>query len=294
MKNKTYVLRVHLLWLALVLQACNLPSAQATETPDPLLAAQLTITALSQGQTLEPSATFTAVPVLSATPAFTATPAFAYVTLSQATNCRVGADVSFELIDTFQVGQTIQVLGKHPFDNYWYVKSPNNPNVNCWMWGQYATGSNLNNVPLLTPPATYTPAPTATSTPATPGVIIIGTVVIKPVFTAAYVNSGKCTGWWSRITVQNTGVVTAKSISISVTDTVTNENRSATTNGFQDVSGCALTPLKATLALGEATTVVAPSFTADPVGHKVSATVTLCTDVNASGACASTVIEFTP
>jgi hypothetical protein len=297
MKTKKNILPVYILLLALVVQACNLPGAQATETADPLLAAQMTITALSQNQPVEPSATlsvgpvFSSTPELTFTPAFTGTPTFAYITLSQATNCRVGADVSFELIDTFQVGQTIQVLGKHPFDNYWYVKSPNNPNVNCWMWGQYATGANLDNVPVLAPPATYTPQPTATTSG---GIIIIGTIVIKPVFTLAYVNSGKCAGWWSRITINNTGAVTAKSIAISIKDTVTNEVRNSSTNGFQDVSGCALSAAKPTLAAGESTTVVAPSFTADPAGHNVSATVTLCTDVNSGGACSSSTIEFVP
>jgi len=289
--------------LVLVLQACNLPSGAPTEepTPDPLVAAQLTITALAeQNPPTEAIPTFTALPSLSptpeftSTPAFTQTPAFAYLTLSQATNCRVGSAVEFELVDTFQPGQTIEVVGKHPFDNYWYVRSPNNPGVYCWMWGAYAPGANLNNVPILTPPATYTPVPTATAT-SSGGVIIPPIiVVIKPSFTASYVNQGKCLNWWARIAINNSGMVDVKSISISLKDTITNKTSNSSLDGFQDVSACALTQIIPTLAAGQSTTVVSPSLSDDPTGHKLSATITLCTQPGLGGGCSSSTIEFTP
>jgi len=267
----------------LTLQACNLPgNATAEPTEDPLIAAQMTITALA-GQSTPTGVppTFTALPTLSpmpeftSTPAFTATPSFAYVTLSQATNCRVGASVEFALVDTFQPGQTIEVVGKHPFDNYWYVRSPNNPSVYCWMWGFYATGANLGNVPVLTPPPTYTPAPV-------------------PGFDATYVNYGSCIGWWTRINLKNTGTLALKSVSISITDTITSETRVSTKDGFQDVNACVLSTVTSTLGAGEAYTVVGPSLSADPGGHKLSATITLCTETGQGGSCASKTIEFTP
>ena len=126
-----------------ILQACNLPSNSPTNEPteDPLIAAEMTITALAgQVTPTEAPPTFTALPTLTPTPEFTPTPAststpsFAYVTLSEATNCRIGPGLAYDLVDTFLVGQTIEVVGKHPSDNYWYVHSPNNPNVYCWMW----------------------------------------------------------------------------------------------------------------------------------------------------------------
>ena len=279
-KTLFYLLAV----FALLLQACNLPGNAPTGEPtlDPLVAAQMTITALA-GQTTptESLPTFTALPTLTSapestsTPVFTATPSFAYVTLSEATNCRVGPAVSFSLVDTFLTGQTIEVIGKHPFDNYWYVRSPNNPSVYCWLWGFYATGANLGSVPVLTPPPTYTPAP-------------------EPSFDASYVDSGKCISWWTRINLKNTGQVTFKSISISITDTVTSETRVSTLDGFQDVNACILSVITPTLGPGEAFTVVSPSLSADPTGHKVSATIKLCTETGQGGLCASKTIEFTP
>jgi len=269
------------------LQACNLPNASQTQESeiDPLAAAEMTITALAgsatQAATQEVLPTFTELPTLSpipeftATPAFTATPSFAYITLSEATNCRVGPAVAFNLVDTFVVGQTIEVVGKHPFDNYWYVRSPKNANIYCWMWGQYATGANLGNVPVLTPPPTYTPAPV-------------------PAFDASYVNSGKCISWWTRIYLKNTGPTDFKSISISLKDTVTDQTSNSLLDGFQDVNACVLSTIAPKLGPGDVYTVVAPSLSADPTGHKLTATITLCSEIAQGGTCTSKTIEFTP
>lgn len=268
----------------LVLQACNLPSSAATEEPtvDPMVAVGLTLTSIAELNpptealpTFTPLPSLTPTPALTATPNFTATPTFAYVTLSEATNCRIGPGVSYAKVDTFLVGQTIEVAGKHPFDNYWYVRSPNNPSVYCWLWGFYATGANLNNVPVLTPPPSPTPAPALS-------------------FTADYVNYGKCIAWWTRIKLTNTGPVAFKSISITVKDTVTNETRNSSSDGFQDVNACALTVADPNLGPGNTHIVVAPSFSADPSGHNVNATITLCTEIGQGGNCTSKTIEFTP
>jgi hypothetical protein len=271
----------------LILQACNLPNAAATEEPtvDPMIAVGLTLTSIAElNPPTEALPTFTPLPSLTpslasiATPNFTPTPSFAYVTLSEATNCRVGPGVAYDLVDTFLIGQTIEVIGKHPYDNYWYVRSPNNSNVYCWMWGFYATGSNLNNVPVLTPPPSPTPAPDLT-------------------FNTSYVNSGNCvarSSWWSRIDIKNTGPIAFKSISMTIKDTVTNETKNKSLDGFQDVNACILLPSNSVLDPNESAVVVAPSFSADPSGHKVELSITLCTEVGQGGTCTSKTIEFTP
>jgi len=272
------------LLLMLVLQACNLPSSAATVTPtiDPMLAVEMTLTAVAElvtptavPPTLTPTPTLSPTPVFTVTPNFTSTPTFAYVTLSEATNCRVGPGLAYDLVDTFLVGQTIEVIGKHPFDNYWYVRSPNNANVYCWMWGFYATGANLNNVPILTPPPSPTSAPV-------------------PSFNATYVNSGKCIAWWSRVTVLNNGPVAFRSIAMTIKDTVTNETKSSSLDGFQDVNACILSTINSKLDPGESATVVTPSLTADPAGHKVELSLKLCSENGQGGECITKSIEFTP
>jgi len=275
--------------MVLMLQACNLPSSQVDEEPtvDPVLAVGMTLTSLAELTpptealpTFTPLPTLTATPEFTTTPNFTPTPTFAYVTLSTATNCRAGASIDFPILDTFDIGLTIEVVGKHPFDNYWYVRSPKNPSLYCWMWGEYATGGNLGNVPVLTPPPSPTPAP-------------------KPDFTSSYVDSGgPCPGWWTRINLKNTGPAAFKSISMSITDKNTDKNTSETKSksmdGFQDVSACALSSVKNRLDPGESTIVVAPSLSADTTGHVVSFSATLCTENGQGGTCISETIEFTP
>ena len=288
MKNQNIFLYLLAIFM-IVLQACNLPSAAPTEeTIDPLAAAEMTITALAQTQAAEPvvptdtpQPTFTSLPTLSPTPestatsAVTSTPTFAYVTLSEATNCRIGPGTGFTLVDTFLVGQTIEVVGKHPFDNFWYVRSPNNPNVYCWLWGFYATGGNLNNVPVLTPPPSPTPAPSGD-------------------FKAEFVDSGKCLAWWTRINLTNTGSVTFKSMAITIKDTVTDQTNNSSLDGFQGVNACALTTVAPTLGPGEAYIVVSPSLSADPTGHKINVTIQLCSEKALGGTCVSKSLEFTP
>jgi len=268
----------------LMAQACNLPISEPTEEPtvDPMLAVGLTLTSIAELNpptealpTFTSLPSFTPTPEFTATPNFTSTPTFAYVTLSTATNCREGASIDFSIVDTFDIGLTIEVVGKHPFDNYWYVRSPHNSNVYCWMWGAYATGGNLGNVPVLTPPPTPTPAP-------------------KPDFTSSYVDSGMCVGWWTRINIKNTGPESFKSISMSITDKNTSEMKNNSMDGFQDVSGCILSSIKNKLDPGESTIVVAPSLSASPIGHVVSLSTTLCTEAGQGGTCISETIEFTP
>jgi hypothetical protein len=275
--------------LAVTSQSCNLPvPAPATQPPpsiDPLAAAQLTVAAAQTAgavntspsaappPTLTPVPTFTFTPAFSPTPALTSTPSFPYITLSTATNCRTGPGKAFDLIDLFNPGQTIEVLGKNPTGEYWYVRSPNNPAVFCWMWGFYATGGNLNNIAMFTPPATPTPAPT---------------------YEATYAGLDACVGWWVEVTLKNVGTSAFKSFSISVKDTVTGVTLSSSSEEFTNLDGCLTTNSISKLDPGEIYTVSSPAFTADPTGHIVKATLTLCTEKSLGGQCSVKNIEFKP
>jgi len=268
--------------IILIASACNLPGGTSTEEPDAQSAAEMTLTAISLENTpTESQPTFTPLPSLTptlestSTPSFTNTPTFAYVTLSEGTNCRSGATTQFDILETFPPNITIEVVGKHPFDNYYYVRSPNNPSLYCWMWGFYATGANLQNVPVMTPPPTPTPGPV-------------------PDFSAEYVDTGKCIGWYSRFNLTNTGAFTFKSSSVQVTDTVSNDTQVKTLNGFQGVDSCIATPITSELKSGEAFIVTAPVPSVTPGSHKYSASIILCTELDQSGQCVTVVVEYTP
>jgi hypothetical protein len=83
-------------------------------------------------------------------------------------------------------------------------------------------------------------------------------------------------------------------MSISIKDTVTNETRNASGDGFQDVNACILSSVISSLDPGSSLTIVAPSLPADPTGHKVAVSTTLCTETGQGGTCISETIEFTP
>lgn len=275
--------------MLITVQACNMPAATATQAPvnnDPLIAAQQTVDSINLTQTASvpivtatpsltplPTATFT--PEFTSTPAFTSTPTFPYVTLSVGTNCRTGPDKIFPLIDTFLPGQTIEVLGRSPGGEYWYVRSPVNKTTLCWMWGFYATGGNLNSVAVFTPP----PSPTATP---------------APDFDFSYTGLEACGAvWWVEFSVKNTGGIPLKSIAFSGRDTVTDNLLSSADDIFTN-NDCASSSSIPTLDIGASYTVSAPVFTADPTGHKVKVNIKICTGDGITGQCVEKSIAITP
>jgi hypothetical protein len=271
-KSLLFLLLVFVLVFA---QACNLPGGQTTEEADPLEAALMTLTAAASPQAEE---TFTPLPSPtlgpdSNAPAATATPTFAYVTLSENTNCRTGPGQAYALVDTFLIGQTIEVIGKNPTNEYWYVRSPNNSSIFCWMWGAYATGGNLGNVPVFTPPPSPAPAPN---------------------FEASYAGLDTCVGWWVEINLKNTGTSAFRSISISVKDTAKDVTLSETRDGFTNINGCLTDNTTPSLDPGQSVVVSASAFIDNPTGNKVQATIKLCTETGLGGACVTKTIEFTP
>jgi hypothetical protein len=279
MKRKNTLIHFSFALILVFLQACNLPGGAPDGTPtvDPLEAAALTVTAAAvqanATATFTASPEFTFTPAFTATPAFTSTPSFAYVTLSENTNCRTGPAQAYPLVDTFLVGQTIEVIGKNSTNEYWYVRSPNNQSVFCWMWGFYAKGGNLGNVPVFTPP----PSPTAV-----------------PSFDVSYAGVDSCVGWWIDFNLKNTSSVTFKSVGITVKDTVTGVSLGELKDGFTDLGGCLSSSIIATLDPGQSYTVSSAAFVDNPVGHKIEATINLCTGLLGSGTCITKNLQFTP
>lgn len=279
MKRNNTLIHFSFALILVYLQACNLPGGapEGTPTVDPLEAAALTVTAaalqVDATATLTATPEFTATPAFTPTLAFTSTPSFAYVNLSENTNCRTGPGQAYPLVDTFLIGQTIEVLGKNSTNEYWYVRSPNNQNVFCWMWGFYAKGGNLGNVPIFTPPPSPTPAPS---------------------FDVSYAGVDSCVGWWIDFNLKNTSTVVFKSVGITVKDTVTGVSLGELKDGFTDLGGCLSSSIIATLDPGQTYTVSSAAFVDNPVGHKIEATINLCTGLLGSGTCVTKNIEFTP
>lgn len=216
----------------------------------------------------------TATPTLSPTPEFTATPSVPLITVSVATNCRVGPGRIYDRIGALLVGEVAEVVGRDSAGNYWYIRNPDRPDGFCWLWGEYATlVGNTVALPIYTPPPTPTPIPD---------------------FTASYDGLDTCVGWWVDIELENTGGVTFRSVSITLRDTDTNTVVALSADGFTNNNGCSGTNTRDNLDPGGRRVVSAPAFVYDPTGNDLRATITLCSNKGLNGLCVSKVINFTP
>lgn len=173
-----------LLALALILSACNLPTAGGSD-PVALGVAQtgiaLTQAALTSaaqdadgGQAPpepspqdtdapppSPTATYTLTltPTVTLTPTITLTPTLdkPMVTVSVDTNCRTGPGKQYDIIGALLVSETAEVVGKSADGQYWIIKNPDRAGE-CWLWAYYATVAGPTDaLPVVTQPPTPTP-----------------------------------------------------------------------------------------------------------------------------------------
>jgi hypothetical protein len=167
MSYKLFYWLIGLMVLIFALAAYNIPAegaplhdgaqTAAASTLLALVTPQNTVTALSSPTGVLPSSTPTSHP--------TDTPAPAYsvpmLTLRDATNCRTGPGLAYEIIVTYPISQTLEILGRYEPGNFWLVKSGESPTGACWLWGEFAdvTGSTWA-VASVTPPPTPIASPT--------------------------------------------------------------------------------------------------------------------------------------
>lgn len=187
-----------ILFVVLILStlACGLENIQAVETPD--LEATITAQAALIQQTGQAAAdssqqiivVVTATPEVGGSsteqvqPAAVQPPATGDVTVSvtTATNCRLGPGQNFNIVYAMPIGQVAKVVAKNSYSGYWIIEIPGQTGQTCWLWGQYAVingdPSTLNEVVTPTSPAptitntpipSNTPLPTATNTTAPAG-----------------------------------------------------------------------------------------------------------------------------
>ena len=218
--------------------------------------------------------TLTPTVTLTPTPLFTPTPIVPLISVSVATNCRVGPGRAYDRVGALLVGEVAEVYGVDPTGNYWYIRNPDSGAEFCWLWGEYASlVGNTAALPVYTPPPTPTPAPD---------------------FEAVYVGKDSCSGWWVEIELENTGGISFKSVSLTLRDTVTTTVLSIYTDGFTDNDGCSTSTTRDNLHPGAFRIVSAPAFTYNPAGHEIRATIMLCSNNGQTGTCISRVINFTP
>ncbi len=236
---------------------------------------------------IPPTSTFTPLPptwtptaTLTPLPIHTVTPLVPMMSVSVPTNCRVGPGKIYRIVGALLANRMVQIYGRDPGSDYWYIRNPDANTQFCWVWGQYATFTGLiSAVPVFTPPPT--PKPTATETP-------------EPAFDASFAGLGACAGWWVDIDLTNTGSLAFKSISLTVRDTVTTKVVASTANGFFQRTGCASSVTRKALLPGKDFTDSSPRFAYNITGHKMRAIITLCSDTGLNGTCITKAFLFTP
>lgn len=273
--------------------ACTAPTITFVTTPDqswPETAIAQTVSAASTqiAQQLlptlgpaTPSSTFTPEPptftptiTLTPTPLFTSTPLVPLISVSVATNCRIGPGRIYDRVGALLVGEFAEIVGRDLNGTYWYIRNPDSSNGFCWLWGEYATVSgNFAALPVFTPPPTPTPAPS---------------------FDAFYKSLDTCVGWWVDIDLENTGGVNFTSVALTVRDTDMDTVVSLYKEDFTDVSGCLDSETRDNLPPGDSQRISSPPFAYDPRDHRLRATITLCSNPGQSGTCVTEVINFRP
>ncbi len=246
----------------------------SSDTPAPTNTPYPTFTPIQPSPTFTPTVTYTPTVVP------TWTPTYPMISVSMATNCRVGPGKIYKLVGGLPAGVWVRVYARDPGEDYWYIRNPDKPAQFCWVWGEYATVIGpLGGLPIYTPPPT--PTPTMTSTP-------------SPDFDASYASFQTCSGkWWGEVKLRNTGSVTFRSISMTVKDTVNSVVKTVIQNGFTGHTGCN-SSFRDTLVPGKTTMVSLPAYAYNFKGHKMNATITLCTSTGLNGYCVTQKITFKP
>ena len=135
MRNTIFQLLGSLTIAALVLSACNMPSANAT--PEAAAQPSATVIESTATPTSAPAdtATVTATETLTPEPSATATPEPPVAEVVRESNCRTGPGGLYKLVAKYQVGQEIEIVARDLGGGYWFVQNPQKSaksSVICW------------------------------------------------------------------------------------------------------------------------------------------------------------------
>lgn len=231
----------------------------------------MTSVVLITNQTITP---MTPSPTVDVTSTLPVTPGVVQVRVNAPTNCRAGPSLAYDKVWALEVNNIADVIGRNETGNYWLIRNPNRPAETCWIWGRYATliGDTNTVLPVYTPPP-----------------------VNKVGFDASYSGLESCagTGWWVGIKLENTGRLSFKSINITVRDTDRGVTLNQYTNGFGYKSDCVGFQARDELPPETSFVVSSPAFTYGLSGHRLRATINLCSEVAQGGTCISQEIFFT-
>ena len=253
----------------------TLNSAAPTAMPQPTNTPVPTSTALPTA-TLSPTGvpfTSTSTPIVTPISAPTSATTGASAHVNQNTNCRSGPSTDFAVSYTAKAGTDLTIVSKTPFNTYVLVANPNKPGGTCWLWTQFVDiNGDLSNLPVATAPA--------------PPVVLA--------FSLSFYRTESCTGYSPAFKVVNNGAGTLQSYTVAVNDRTSKTTETSSSDVFDKRNGCTVTTSISYIDPGDTGFVYADTFSYNPNGHDMKATVTLCSHNGQGGKCASQVITFTP
>lgn len=208
------------------------------------------------------------------------------VTVSLATNCRTGPSDIYPMVGGLQVGEVAEVVGKDAYDQYWIIILPSDPQVTCWLWGQYATvtGDTSQLAVIAAPP--------------TPTAMVADVPPSGPGYTLNYIGMVSCGPSYAfRFSIVNNGSLTWESIRLVVVDNTTASTFTHQLDSFRSYSGCGVSTNDQGLEPGKTGTVsnILPGELGyNPTGHSITTTAKLCSQNGMAGTCQSKTVSFTP
>ena len=145
-------IRLAILVLILSMLACNMPNSAVTEAPPPATTeAALPAEATATAELPTAAPTETPIP-----PTNTPLPPPAEVTLTKNSNCRLGPNNRYVIVDQIASGATLFVVGRNEDNTWWQVV--NATNRECWIFNENATpNSDFSSVPVGSGPALPNP-----------------------------------------------------------------------------------------------------------------------------------------
>lgn len=227
----------------------------------------LPVTPGTETPTLEPSPTFTLLPVV--------------IRVTRPTHCRAGPGTEFEIVGSFLVGMKATVLGRDATSQFFYIPNPYVFTDYCWVSGKYAE---FEGNPLLLPVVMSPPTPT-------------GTATLSPVLEFKLQESGfnTCNSKsWVNIEITSGSRIPFESVRIEVLDKDTDETRVVAYNNFPFSKGCDGLTVNDTITDGDAVLVSGPKFEYNIKGHILRAYVTICAQDDIKGTCTTRDIPLTP
>ena len=289
MRSTRFILTTSLLLLTIILTSCNLPdnvTSPQTEEPAATFTAMRPATATvdvfgTQTQaailmpTETPTLTVTATATEPAEPSETPTPEPILAEVVSETNCRTGPAGNYDLIATYQVGKTLEIVAKDLGAGYWFVRNPETTEEQCYLLAQnIKISGDPTALPQYTPPSSPTAAP-------------YFDVELKKFDTCEGLNFGL-------FTVINKGSVPFRSTYIRLTDLKTSKSVEQALNAFDLVVKCVLAKNIAPLNPGETGYVQSGKFSWPVGSNTMRAVIMVCTEKDLKGTCVTRSLDVKP